>query len=77
MHCPSHVFPNTRRRGLTGQESRHRKLNRETALGFAPGTHAFMDRLGAQLGGPPLPNWQERYRQVAGQYPPSWASRQS
>ena len=55
----------------------HRKLNRETALGFAPGTHAFMDRLGAQLGGPPLPNWQERYRQVAGQYPPSWASRQS
>jgi uncharacterized protein YndB with AHSA1/START domain len=53
----------------------HRKLNRETALGFAPGTHAFMDRLQAQLNGQPLPNWQERYQQVASQYPPSWASK--
>jgi uncharacterized protein YndB with AHSA1/START domain len=25
----------------------HRRLNRQTALGFAPGTHAFMDRLEA------------------------------
>ncbi|HUI01001.1 MAG TPA: SRPBCC domain-containing protein [Nitrososphaerales archaeon] len=54
----------------------HRKLNRETALGFAPGTHAFIDRLEAQLGGLPLPNWQDRYKEVAGQYPPSWVSRQ-
>ena len=35
----------------------HRKLNRETALGFAPGTHAFIDRLGALLDGNPLPSW--------------------
>jgi len=55
----------------------HRKLNRETALGFAPGTHAFMDRLQAQLGNLPLPNWQERYQQVASSYPPSWASKSS
>lgn len=55
----------------------HRKLNRETALGFAPGTHAFMDRLEAQLNKQPLPNWQERYQQVASRYPPSWLSKQS
>jgi uncharacterized protein YndB with AHSA1/START domain len=53
----------------------HRNLNRQTALGFAPGTHAFLDRLSAQLGGKALPNWQERYRQVASQYPPPWLSR--
>ncbi len=53
----------------------HRKLNRQTALGFAPGTHAFIDRLEAHLSRKPLPNWQERYQQVAPQYPPSWVSR--
>ena len=53
----------------------HRSLNRETALGFAPGTHAFLDRLQARLGRQPLPDWQERYQQVAPGYPPSWVSR--
>ena len=53
----------------------HRNLNRETALGFAPGTHAFLDRLSAQLGGRTLPDWQERYSEVASKYPPSWLSR--
>jgi uncharacterized protein YndB with AHSA1/START domain len=53
----------------------HRKLGRETALGFAPGTHAFLDRLEAQLARRALPDWQERYRQVAPAYPPSWVSR--
>ena len=53
----------------------HRNLNRQTALGFAPGTHAFMDRLEAQLNKHPLPNWQERYKQVVPQYPPSWVSK--
>ena len=55
----------------------HRRLNRETALGFAPGTHAFLDRLEALLEGRPLPNWQTRYQEVAPQYPPSWLSRKS
>lgn len=55
----------------------HRLLNRETAIGFAPGTHAFMDRLEAQLDNLPLPNWQERYQQVASSYPPSWVSKMS
>lgn len=55
----------------------HRKINRQTALGFAPGTHAFIDRLEAKLNDQPLPNWQERYQQVSSQYPPSWTSKKS
>src|SRR6266571_318726 len=47
----------------------HSNLNRQTALGFAPGTHAFLDRLEAHLSRQPLPNWQERYTQVSSQYP--------
>ncbi len=35
----------------------HRNLNRETELGFAPGTHAFLDRFASQLSGQPLPDW--------------------
>ena len=53
----------------------HRRLNRLAALGFAPGTHAFLDRLEAQLSGQSLPGWQERYEQVAPNYPPSWVSK--
>jgi uncharacterized protein YndB with AHSA1/START domain len=53
----------------------HRNLNRETALGFAPGTHAFLDRLDAQLAGQVVPNWQDRYHAVAHGYPPSWITR--
>jgi uncharacterized protein YndB with AHSA1/START domain len=53
----------------------HRNLNRQTALGFAPGTHAFLDRLAAQLAQQPPPNWQTRYGEVAARYPPSWLSR--
>lgn len=55
---------------------RHSNLNRETALGFAPGTHSFLDRLADHLSALPMPNWQERYNQVAPGYPPSWLSRQ-
>jgi uncharacterized protein YndB with AHSA1/START domain len=54
----------------------HRRLNRETALGFAPGTHAFLDRLEAQLSQQVLPNWNDRYQQVAPRYPPSWVTEQ-
>jgi uncharacterized protein YndB with AHSA1/START domain len=59
----------------TRLELTHRKLRRATALGFAPGTHAFLDRLAAYLGREPLPDWQSRYTQVAPQYPPSWIPR--
>ncbi len=54
----------------------HRNLSTDTAKGFAPGTHAFLDRLEAHLNGKKLPNWQERYKEVAGNYPSSWLSDQ-
>lgn len=47
----------------------HRHLTKGTALGFAPGTHAFVDRLGAQLDAQPLPNWMQRYGEVKHAYP--------
>ena len=53
----------------------HRRLSRDTALGFAPGTHAFIDRLVAHLSRQPLPDWQKRYQEVAPGNPPSWGSR--
>jgi uncharacterized protein YndB with AHSA1/START domain len=47
----------------------HSRLTRGTALGFAPGTHAFLDRLEAQLAGQTLPDWMRRYQEVAPAYP--------
>jgi uncharacterized protein YndB with AHSA1/START domain len=46
----------------------HRRLTRGTALGFAPGWHAYLDRLAARLGGEKLPDWQERYDAVKASY---------
>jgi Activator of Hsp90 ATPase homolog 1-like protein len=43
----------------------HRGLGVRNAQGFLPGTHAFLDRLEAYLGGEALPNWAQRYREVA------------
>jgi len=53
----------------------HARLRARTAGGFAPGTHAFLDRLAAQLDGRSLPNWQERYTEVAPLYPSNWTTR--
>ncbi|HEX2243697.1 MAG TPA: hypothetical protein VHK27_10675, partial [Gammaproteobacteria bacterium] len=44
------------------------RLTKPTALGFAPGMHAFLDRLEAQLKGEPLPDWILRYDAVKGYY---------
>ena len=46
-----------------------RRLTMGTALGFAPGMHAFLDRLAAHLDHKVLPNWMERYAAVKGSYP--------
>jgi uncharacterized protein YndB with AHSA1/START domain len=46
----------------------HRRLSGHTALAFAPGVHAYLDRLEAQLGGLPLPYWMERYAAVKAGY---------
>lgn len=43
----------------------HRGLGVRNAEGFLPGTHAYLDRLEAYLAGDRLPNWAERYREVA------------
>jgi uncharacterized protein YndB with AHSA1/START domain len=41
-----------------------RGFTRSTAGGFAPGTHAFLDRLEAHLAGEPLPDWTRRFEEV-------------
>lgn len=50
----------------------HRRLTKRTALGFAPGTHAFLDRLAAQLEAAPMPDWMGRYGEVKDAYP-AWS----
>jgi uncharacterized protein YndB with AHSA1/START domain len=42
----------------------HRGLGMRSAMGFVPGTHAYLDRLTAQLDGRELPDWARRYAQV-------------
>ncbi|MQA88402.1 MAG: ATPase [Streptosporangiales bacterium] len=46
----------------------HRGLRARDARGYAPGEHAFLDRLGAFLDGSELPNWGERYANVQPAY---------
>jgi uncharacterized protein YndB with AHSA1/START domain len=46
-----------------------RKLTRNTAMGFAPGMHAFLDRLEAQLDGRPVPEWMPRAVELRKLYP--------
>lgn len=43
----------------------HRGLGVRNANGFRPGTHAYLDRLEAHLAGTEIPDWQQRYREVA------------
>lgn len=43
----------------------HRGLGVRNANGFRPGTHAYLDRLEAHLSGAEIPDWQQRYREVA------------
>jgi uncharacterized protein YndB with AHSA1/START domain len=45
------------------------RITPETARGFLPGVHAFLDRLEAQLAGAPLPDWLARFGEVRAQYP--------
>jgi uncharacterized protein YndB with AHSA1/START domain len=43
----------------------HRGLGIRNAEGFRPGTHAYFDRLEAYLAGDTMPEWADRYREVA------------
>ncbi|HEY1764804.1 MAG TPA: SRPBCC family protein [Opitutaceae bacterium] len=47
----------------------HRRLTKMTAVGFAPGWHAFLDRLAALLGKQPLPDWMQRFCVLQESYP--------
>ncbi len=51
------------------------RLTKSTGLGFAPGMHAFLDRLESHLNHKVLPNWMDRYAQVKGSYPDWQASK--
>lgn len=47
----------------------HRGLGVDNARGYVTGTQAFLDRLDAHLTQRPLPNWMQRYREIAGATP--------
>jgi uncharacterized protein YndB with AHSA1/START domain len=42
----------------------HSRLTEPNARGYISGTHAYLDRLEAHLGGAELPGWKERYGEV-------------
>jgi uncharacterized protein YndB with AHSA1/START domain len=47
----------------------YRRITSQTANGFLPGLHVFLDRLEAQLDGRPLPDWLRRFEEISGEYP--------
>lgn len=47
----------------------YRRITRQTARGFLPGLHAFLDRLEAQLDGHPLQDWVSRLDELRVEYP--------
>jgi len=47
----------------------YRRITKQTARGFLPGLHAFLDRLEAQLDGRPLPDWMQRFDELKAEYP--------
>ena len=47
----------------------YRRITKQTARGFLPGLHAFLDRLEAQLDGRSLPDWMLRFDELRTEYP--------
>ena len=47
----------------------YRRITKQTARGFLPGLHAFLDRLEAQLNGDALPDWILRFDELRVEYP--------
>jgi uncharacterized protein YndB with AHSA1/START domain len=47
----------------------YRRITKETARGFLPGLHAFLDRLEAELDGRTMPDWVERFGALRMEYP--------
>lgn len=50
----------------------HTGLSEQNARGFIPGTHAFFDRLEAWLDDAEIPDWSDRYAELAPSYP-AWS----
>jgi uncharacterized protein YndB with AHSA1/START domain len=48
---------------------KYRRITAQTARGFLPGMHVFLDRLEAQMDGEKLPNWMERFSEIVAKYP--------
>ncbi len=46
----------------------HRWLSVRNAKGFAPGWHAYLDRLGAHLDRAPIPDWSQRFGEMQPSY---------
>jgi uncharacterized protein YndB with AHSA1/START domain len=55
--------------GATSVVVTYRRVTLQTARGFLPGVHAFLDRLEAQLDGAALPDWLERFAALRADYP--------
>jgi uncharacterized protein YndB with AHSA1/START domain len=47
----------------------YRRLTKQSARGFLPGLHAFLDRLEAQLDRHGLPDWMQRFGELRAVYP--------
>jgi hypothetical protein len=46
----------------------YRRITKQTAKGFLPGLHAYLDRLEAQLDGRALPDWLVRFGELRADY---------
>jgi uncharacterized protein YndB with AHSA1/START domain len=47
----------------------HSRLTKSTSSRFAPGWHAYLDRLEASLNNEVTPDWMQRFAEVKGLYP--------
>jgi hypothetical protein len=47
----------------------HSRLTKSTSLRFAPGWHAYLDRLEASLNNAVPPDWMQRFTEVKELYP--------
>jgi uncharacterized protein YndB with AHSA1/START domain len=54
----------------------YRRITKQSATGFLPGLHAFLDRLEAQLDGVALPDWAARFGELRAEYP-EWSGHAS
>ncbi|MBL8611984.1 MAG: SRPBCC domain-containing protein [Myxococcales bacterium] len=55
--------------GSTRVTVTYRRITRDTARGFLPGMHAFLERLEAQLDARALPDFLERFAALRAEYP--------